>query len=250
MIHKKTHADTSKGLTFVLSDESVDRMGDVIRASGWRVANFLKNPVALFGHDSRFIIGQWRDLRVEGTALKGRLQLAPSGTSDRIDEVRRLVAADILRAVSVGFRDIESRPRRDADGKALGGFEFLKQELVEVSMVAVPANANALAVSKALGISTATRDMVFAPLVKTDEQRRRDEYRARLRAMTPEERQAEARALFEKGRETLRRLDAADREREWEQIRRAAEDAELLCNPPSPTSPRFARYLDLLSGAK
>ena len=151
--------DAAASLDFVLSDETPDRMGDVIRIDGWQLDNFRKNPIALFGHRADFPIGTWSRLRVEDGALRGLLTLAPQGTSSRIDEIRRLVEANILRAVSVGFSPIESRPR-GAD--APGGILFEKQELVETSLVAIPANPNALVAAKSLGISEETRRVVFA----------------------------------------------------------------------------------------
>jgi HK97 family phage prohead protease len=163
MIVHKEHRSAGAGLGFVLSDESVDRMGDVIRSAGWRLDSFKRNPIALFGHQSSFPIGTWKSLHIDSTkkALVGELEFAPAGTSARIDELRGLVKAGILRAVSVGFRELQSQPRRDNEGHVVG-LEFTSQELVEASLVSVPANSNALAVSKALGISPATRDMVFS----------------------------------------------------------------------------------------
>jgi len=159
-IVRKSHAKELPGLEFVLSDETPDRVGDIIVAAGWQTANFEKNPIALFGHRADFPLGTWKNLRVEKTKLVGELSLAPPGTSDRIDEVRRLVEANILKAVSVGFRDIESVP---IDPKApYGGMRFTKSELVECSLVAVPANPNALAISKSLNISTDVQRLVFA----------------------------------------------------------------------------------------
>lgn len=145
-------------MDFVLSDETKDRMGDVIRADGWQIGDFKKNPIALFSHRSDFPIGTWKNLRIEKKQLLGTLELAPEGTSSRIDEVIKLVKAGILRAVSVGFRSIESRPF-GTDWR--DGMEFLKQELVETSVVGIPANPNALAVAKSIGISDETREMVF-----------------------------------------------------------------------------------------
>lgn len=159
IIHKIA-ADKRDGLTFVLSDETPDRMGDVIKADGWVLTNFKKNPIALFGHRSDFPVGSWANLRVENTALLGDLQLAPRGTSARIDEVVSLVEADVLRAVSVGFRPMKSEPRNPE--KPYDGELFIKQELVECSVVAVPANPNALAVAKSLNISDDIRKLVFA----------------------------------------------------------------------------------------
>ena len=157
----KTHAAEVQGMEFCLSDESVDRMGDVISAAGWDTSNFLKNPVALFQHNSSWPIGRWADLRVDGTALKGKLVMAPEGTSPRIDEIRRLIDAGILRAVSVGFRCLERQARKDAEGKYVGE-HFLRQELIETSLVSVPANPNALAIAKSLRISADTLKQVFA----------------------------------------------------------------------------------------
>ena len=153
----KTVAEKGDGLEFVLSDETPDRMDDVIMSDGWDLANFNRNPIALFGHQSSFPIGKWKNVRVVDKQLRGFLELAPEGTSDRIDEIRRLVAADILRAVSVGFRPKESKPRAESDW----GLFFTKSELVETSLVSVPANPNALAVAKSLKISPATIDLVF-----------------------------------------------------------------------------------------
>jgi HK97 family phage prohead protease len=158
-IIRKTHA-TSKadGLDFVLSDETPDRYGDVLSADGWELGNFKKNPIALFNHNSSFPIGKWKGLKVENDALRGHLELAPAGTSERIDEIRKLVEAGILRAVSVGFLPVESRAR----SKTEPGELYVKQELIETSLVSIPANPNAIAVAKSLNVSDQTMRLVFA----------------------------------------------------------------------------------------
>ena len=159
VVHK-THAAKVSDMEFVMSDETPDRMDDIIMSDGWELENFKRNPIALFGHKSDFPIGKWTNLRVEGKQLKGRLELAPAGTSERIDEIRKLIEADILRAVSVGFRPKE---HTQLDSKnPFSGLRFTKQELVETSLVSVPANPNALAIAKSLGVSPATMEVVFA----------------------------------------------------------------------------------------
>jgi HK97 family phage prohead protease len=157
-IRHKTHEGKVGALEFILSDETPDRMDDVIMADGWELAAFKKNPIALFAHNSSWPIGKWSKLRVVDKQLRGELELAPKGTSERIDELRALIAADILRAVSVGFRPMETKPRKESDY----GVFYTKAELVECSLVSVPANPNALAVAKGLRISPATIDLVFA----------------------------------------------------------------------------------------
>lgn len=161
IVHK-AHSSTVNGLEFILSDETPDRLGDVIASNGWEVSEFKKNPIALFNHSPNFPIGKWVNLRVEKGSLRGHLELAAEGTSPRIDEIRKLTEAGILRAVSVGFRPIESQPRKTKSGVLTGGEHFLRQELVETSLVSIPANPNALAVAKSLDISSATIDLVFA----------------------------------------------------------------------------------------
>jgi HK97 family phage prohead protease len=181
VVHKTSHASKADGLDFILSDETPDRFGDVISADGWSLDNFKKNPIALFGHSSSFPIGTWKGLHVKDGGLRGHLQLAPAGTSERIDEIRKLVEAGILRAVSVGFVPIEKQTMDARADSMFGPFKYLKQELVETSLVSIPANPNALAVAKSLKVSDATIRMVFAKHGDRDTARQRQ---ARLTSRT------------------------------------------------------------------
>ena len=156
IIRKVETVEVSDDLTFVLSDATVDRYGDVIEAEGWDLRWFKRNPIALFGHSGDFPIGTWEDVRVEGGKLIGKLKLAAEGTSPRIDELRRLVQQKVLKAVSVGFKPVESEPLGQR-----GGIRYKKQELLETSLVSVPANPAALAVAKSLHLSPETMKMAF-----------------------------------------------------------------------------------------
>lgn len=164
LVHKLV-ASKGDSLEFVLSDGTVDRYGDIVDPSGWVLANFKKNPIALFGHSSGFPIGNWTDIRVEGGKLLGRLQLAARGTSARIDELIGLVEQGVLRAVSVGFKPLKSEPL-DAD-KPWGAQRYLKQELLECSLVSVPANPAALALAKSLHLSQEIIALAFGEQAET-----------------------------------------------------------------------------------
>lgn len=168
-IIRKVTADGGAGLEFVLSDATVDRYGDVVDPKGWDLKWFKKNPIALFAHNSNFPIGTWTNVRVEGGKLIGRLALASRGTSARIDELISLVEQGILRAVSVGFVPHEQEPV-DKE-KPYGGQKYTKQELLETSLVSVPANPAALALAKSLNLSTETMSLAFG---EQAEVRRRD----------------------------------------------------------------------------
>ena len=157
VIHKT--AAGGDGLEFVLSDATIDRYGDIVEPSGWVLNNFKKNPIALFGHSGSFPIGTWENIRTEGGKLVAKLKLAARGTSARIDELISLVEQGVLRAVSVGFRPLQMEPM-DPD-KPYGAQRYTKQELLETSLVSVPANPAALAVAKSLHISEETMFLAF-----------------------------------------------------------------------------------------
>ncbi|MEK1929076.1 MAG: HK97 family phage prohead protease, partial [Pararhizobium sp.] len=133
-----------------MSDNSLDRMGDVIEQTGWQLENFRNHPVALFNHDRDQVIGKWENVTVKDGRLTGRLALAEPGTSPLVDTVRALVKQKILRAVSVGFRALAKEKLGEKASEHFGPFRFTKTELLECSLVSIPANANALAVAKDL----------------------------------------------------------------------------------------------------
>lgn len=160
VVHKAKVSEVV-GDEFILSDATVDRYGDSIDANGWVFENFNKNPIALFNHQSGFPIGTWTNIKVKDDALRAQLKMAPAGTSQRIDELRALRAAGVLKAVSVGFIPLSSTAIKDEHGYFIGT-KFIKQELIETSLVSIPANPNALEVAKALRISDDTLNMVFA----------------------------------------------------------------------------------------
>jgi HK97 family phage prohead protease/HK97 family phage major capsid protein len=164
---KQSAADPAE---YVLSDETVDRMGEVIAASGWDLSNFGsdRNPIALFNHHSDAIIGRWEKVRVEGKRLLGRLVLADEGTDELVDKVRKLWKQGILRAVSVGFRPLEKQKLNEKSDDYFGPFRYLRQELVECSLVAVPANPNALQVSRAFELPVDIQRQIFGKSASQD----------------------------------------------------------------------------------
>lgn len=124
-----------------ITDETVDRYGDVILAEGLDVSAYRRNPVVLFGHKGDQPIGRatrvWRD----GARWLADFTLA--GT-DKAREVAQLIQDKVLGAVSVGFLPTDApRVRKDDDGAWLG-YVFPKTELLEFSVVSVPANPAAL----------------------------------------------------------------------------------------------------------
>jgi HK97 family phage prohead protease len=163
--------DLNDSLEYVLSDATVDRLGDIIDPKGWLLDWFYKNPMALFNHNRFEPIGTWR-ARLTNNALVGKLDLAEQGTSPRVDEIRSLIRQKILRATSVGFKPIERKWRYRVPGdqeSGVVGIHFTKQELLETSIVSIPANPNALQIAKSLNVSDETMRFVFGELADMTE---------------------------------------------------------------------------------
>lgn len=124
--HKITGAVASTG--------SMDRDNEVLEPSGWILDNFRKAPRLLWSHNAYELpIGRITNIWVDGTdgGLKFDAEFAAK-ENDFAAKVEKLVKGGFLNTFSVGFRALE----RD-------GSKFLKQELLEISIVNVPANPEA-----------------------------------------------------------------------------------------------------------
>lgn len=131
----------------IISTEEIDRQGDIVRATGAQLTNYLRNPVVLLGHDYHdFPIG--RTLAIEvmpGRGLKARFQFPEWGMYDKADTTRKLFAAGFINAASIGFMPLESLPLEK--DRPWGPQDYVSWEMLEWSLVTVPANASALRLS-------------------------------------------------------------------------------------------------------
>jgi len=159
VVHKTVAGKLPASMTYVLSDATVDRYGDIIEPTGWQLDWFRTNPIALFNHNANSPIGIWKNVRIDNKRLMAELEPAQRGTSQRVDEILSLIEQDILRATSVGFRSLLDEPIDPEN--PYRGTRFLKQELLETSIVSVPANPAALNVARSLNISKDTMSAVF-----------------------------------------------------------------------------------------
>lgn len=135
---------TSRTVRYVLSTASSDRVSDTIAADGWDLKNYLKNPVLLWGHDKKLPpIGKAISIGVVGQQLEGVYEFASADVSPFADTIYKLVIGGFCPAGSVGFM-----PTEWSYDEGRGGYNFLKQELLEFSAVTVPANPEALMVAR------------------------------------------------------------------------------------------------------
>ena len=137
-------------LRFVVSTPNPDRENDTVALDGWELVNYRRNPVVLWGHDQDCLpIGRAIDIGIEDGALKASVQFVPASVphvGEKAEAVLWLCQNGFLSATSVGFRPLDYDIAVDRDHRE-GWFppmDFKRQELLEFSIVTIPANAEAL----------------------------------------------------------------------------------------------------------
>jgi phage head maturation protease len=162
---------------FLLSTDKQVRDGDVIKLSAWRLDNYRKNPVVLFNHGAwgadGLPVGKCPEIGVSD-ALRGVVEFAGRDVHPFGHMIGRMVRAGFLNAASVRWD-----PLKWVFNEEIRGYEFEEVDLLEWSVVSVPADADALAErARAAGIDVtplrahlerlldgelATRDLVAIP---------------------------------------------------------------------------------------
>ncbi len=140
---KNEKQDTNKPITFVLSDESVNSHGNVVLTEGIDTTAFERNPVMLYMHNrDGNVIGRWENIRKEDKRLLGDAVFDDS--TELAATVKKQVEKGFLRSVSIGIEVIAI--------KDLNGVQsIVKSRLIEVSIVDIPSNKNAVKLCRRSG---------------------------------------------------------------------------------------------------
>jgi HK97 family phage prohead protease len=137
---------------FVASTDTVDSYGEVV-LQNWDLSRFRDNPVILYAHD-RWDLPIGKATRCEvvmsgkgigSPQLECTVEFATAEMNPKADQVWNLVKAGMLRAVSVGFRPRDIRYEK-WNGKDV--YVLDDNLLLEISVVTIPANPDALAKAK------------------------------------------------------------------------------------------------------
>lgn len=145
----RTVSEVDRTIEMVASTETADRYGDIVRVAGWKLDNFQKNPVFLFAHRSDDppigkVVATKKELGAH-PALVQTIQFATKDIYPFADTMFKMYKGGFMNATSVGFMPIEFAPIIDEQSGEFLGYEFMRQELYELSAVPVPANPEALA---------------------------------------------------------------------------------------------------------
>jgi HK97 family phage prohead protease/HK97 family phage major capsid protein len=116
-----------------------DRTGDIVLPEAWTkgVDNFRRNPILLYQHDHSKPIGRVNNIRVDKKGIF--VEANVSDAAEAQHGVKTLIKDGVLKSFSVGFKV------KDATYDKVSDIFYIKDlELLEISVVSVPANQNSL----------------------------------------------------------------------------------------------------------
>ncbi len=135
-------SEEKRSVSFIASTAAEDSYGEVVEQD-WKLARYKANPVVLFSHDSRELpIGRATRVEVVKGQLEADIEFLNADANPKAELVWNCIRAGALRAVSVGFipGDVRLEKRNGKETYVLS-----KNHLHEISVVAIPANPEALA---------------------------------------------------------------------------------------------------------
>lgn len=151
LLEIKSADDDARVITGIASTPTPDRYDDIVEPKGAKYA--LPMPL-LWQHQHASPVGhvEFAELTDEGIPFRATIARVdePGNLKDRLDEAWQSVKAKLVRAVSIGFRPLEHSYMEN------GGVRYLSWEWIELSLVTIPANAEAT-INTIRSIDTTTR---------------------------------------------------------------------------------------------
>jgi len=140
LIEIKSVNEDLREIEGIASTPTTDRMGDVVEPKG---AKFTLPTPFLWQHDHKSPIGHVTHAKVTDKGISVRVKIAsddePGPLKDLLDMSWRAIKKGLVRGLSIGFRSLED----PEPIKGTYGLRFTSWELLELSAVTVPAQAEA-----------------------------------------------------------------------------------------------------------
>lgn len=141
LIEFKDFDESKREFEGIATSISEDRYGDVVETEG---AEYTLPLPLLWQHNSYEPVGHVtsatktkKNIKVKGSIVKTDV----AGTlKDRLDEAWQSLKLGLVRHLSIGFRPIKMEPIPESEQY---GWRFLQWEWLELSLVTIPANADA-----------------------------------------------------------------------------------------------------------
>lgn len=150
--------EETRTVTFIASTSSVDRHGTVVNQKNWNIEKFNANPIVGYQHNvyggeepnpddqlgtARAYFETVKRGEKDDLQLMVDITFEPADINEKADKIFRKIKHGSLRAVSVGF--IPTPDKKGSMGESRdGAFHYFGQELLEISVVNIPSNPEAL----------------------------------------------------------------------------------------------------------
>lgn len=136
----KEFSDDGRIIRGIATTPTPDRVGDVVDPMGVK----FQNPAPLLWqhrHDQPVGTVKFEEPTSEGIRFEAEINVPeedwPASMKERVDEAWHSVKSGLVRAVSIGFRGLAHEVLKG------GGWKFIETEVMELSLVTIPANADA-----------------------------------------------------------------------------------------------------------
>lgn len=160
VVKSTTNSDGKELFWFLVTSEKIDRQNEVVKSDAYNIDKFMLNPVMFFQHNSQELpIGKWLEYEKtdNGLLLGGWFHEIPNEEGDNLSAtIKEYVKQGIINSTSIGFRALKSHTDR-IDNKNILVYDEI--ELIEVSIVTIGANPEALQILKNFNIGTETMDL-------------------------------------------------------------------------------------------
>jgi HK97 family phage prohead protease len=154
--------DGSRTIIATISTDAIDRHGEIVLPKGLKKKNYAGNPVVMVNHDYTSLpVGKSLWVRSDGKKIIAKAYITDKTQLGR--DAFALVQDGILNAASIGFDAVKSESgppstkeiQHHPEWKGATGV-YRNWELLEWSLVAIPANQEALMMAVSKGYSPET----------------------------------------------------------------------------------------------
>jgi HK97 family phage prohead protease len=145
----------------IASTANKDRVGDTVQQN-WNTAEFARNPVLYWNHDTNMVLGHVTKMEITPDGLIYEAELA---TTPLAMEVQTLIAEGHFTGIAgEAFSSVRFQSSPASIAETDTGYNFKDNKLMEISIVSMPANLDAMITSRSAEYPTLAKCMACAPL--------------------------------------------------------------------------------------
>jgi HK97 family phage prohead protease len=138
----------------IASTANKDRVGDTVQQN-WNTAEFARNPVLYWNHDTNMVLGHVTKMEITPDGLIYEAELA---TTPLAMEVQTLIAEGHFTGnPGEAFSSVRFQSSPSSIAETDTGYNFKDNKLMEISIVSMPANLDAMITSRSAEYPTLSK---------------------------------------------------------------------------------------------